>query len=106
MSPLVDYRFHASAEKEAKRAAQWYDNEREGLGMEFLAELGETIHDIRANPQRFPRSDWGTREGVRETKLHRFPYLVVYEFTPRNDIVILAVAHAHRRPGYWRRRRG
>lgn len=33
----------------------------------------------------------------------RFPYGVIYATDPE-EIVILAIAHMHRRPGYWRDR--
>jgi hypothetical protein len=41
--------------------------------------------------------------GVRRALLHRFPYSVV--FLPlATELRVLAIAHLHRRPGYWRRR--
>lgn len=35
--------------------------------------------------------------------LHQFPFSIVYTNSPAR-IIVLAVAHAHRRPGYWRKR--
>jgi len=34
----------------------------------------------------------------------RFPYGVVYVMTPAGDVVVVAVAHVRRRPGYWAHR--
>jgi hypothetical protein len=41
--------------------------------------------------------------GMRRVMLHRFPYFVVFRELP-HKIQIIAVAHAKRRPGYWRGR--
>ncbi len=40
--------------------------------------------------------------GVRRLGLRTFPYHLVYVEDPR--LVIVAVAHMSRRPGYWRQR--
>jgi hypothetical protein len=37
--------------------------------------------------------------------LDRFPFTVAYQIKG-NEIVILALAHTSRRPGYWSRRKG
>ena len=41
--------------------------------------------------------------GVRRNLVRRFPYLIVFvEF--EGSVRVIAVASAHQRPGYWRRR--
>ncbi|MGH8701418.1 MAG: type II toxin-antitoxin system RelE/ParE family toxin, partial [Burkholderiales bacterium] len=40
---------------------------------------------------------------ARRILLNRFPYSVVYR-TSSDEIIVIAVAHQRRRPGYWRRR--
>jgi len=40
---------------------------------------------------------------IRRCRLHRFPYSVIYT-QDGADILVLAVAHQHRKPGYWRKR--
>jgi hypothetical protein len=42
------------------------------------------------------------RSGV--ATLDRFPFTLVYQINA-NEIVVLALAHMSRRPGYWSRRR-
>jgi len=42
-------------------------------------------------------------EGIRRVLLQRFPFAVVYQVEPEL-ILIVAVAHQRRRPGYWRDR--
>lgn len=51
----------------------------------------------------FPLVGVELRPGVRRRILRRFPYSILY--TLDNDVVlVIAVAHQRRRPGYWRRR--
>jgi hypothetical protein len=40
---------------------------------------------------------------VRFRLVDRFPYQIVLELR-RESVLVLAVAHTSRRPGYWRRR--
>ena len=42
-------------------------------------------------------------EGVRRCRMNRFPYGLIYA-VDNGDILVLAVAHLHREPGYWRDR--
>lgn len=35
--------------------------------------------------------------------LHKFPYVIVFRETA-TTVEVVAVAHEHRRPGYWRNR--
>lgn len=59
------------------------------------------LRRVRENPMAYATDD---ESGVRYGALHRFPYTVVYvELDDR--IWVVAVAHQHRRPGYWARRR-
>jgi plasmid stabilization system protein ParE len=99
-------RNHPSAEVEANKAAHWYDKQQSGLGREFLAALADAADTIQTHPRRYPLSEHARNRDVRELMLDRFPYLIAYEIKSEEEIVILAVAHAHRRPGYWKRRRG
>lgn len=41
--------------------------------------------------------------GVRRVRVRRFPYQVVY-LVIDNDVVVIAIAHDRRRPGYWAER--
>ena len=95
---------HADAAAEVDAAAVWYEDQRDGLGLQFLAAVDRAIEQARAWPQS------GTRvEGlppdlvVRRLPASRFPYHVAYVASD-DRIHILAVAHDHRRPGYWNSR--
>jgi len=68
-------------------------------GIRFLAALRRAILRIVEFPRRWPKYMGRTRF----VRIRRFPYVIVYLNT-RKSIRILAVAHASRKPGYWKRR--
>ena len=45
------------------------------------------------------------RQRYRWMRLRRFPYFVYYEIRDPLPVLVYAVAHTSRRPGYWLRRR-
>ena len=92
--------FQDDADIEVEEAALWYEEQRPGLGLEYMAAVSRVILDIGENPERFPvwRQTW------RRALLHRFPY-VVFFMIDEDRVVVWAVAHTKRRPGYWVARR-
>src|SRR5262249_28102634 len=99
-------RILAEAEEEAQEAAGWYEKQLAGLGFDFLDALAVALQAIEDYPRRHARvpGRFGKRE-VRRVLLQRFPDKVIYEVRPQ-EVLVLAVAHARRRPTYWRRRNG
>ena len=93
----VEFLEEASAEYE--EALDWYLTRSEASASKFASELAQAIDIIAEAPQRWPAGPHGTRKFL----LHRFPFAVVYRELP-SAIQILAVAHGHRRPGYWKTR--
>lgn len=81
---------------ELKEAAEYYETSRAGLAEEFNGEFGRTLRRIKIAPKSGSLYD----ENVRYQMLHRFPYSVYYT-EKSNEIVIVAVSHQHRKPGYW-----
>jgi toxin ParE1/3/4 len=91
--------FHDEAREELDQAVAWYERQRTGLGLEFLEEVRRVVAQIIIHPRRFPM----TMEGAYRTSTRRFPYSIIY--VPREaNLVILAVMHQSRRPGYWKHR--
>ena len=94
-------RIEAAAEAETREAARWYERQRSGLGIEFLAAVDEAIQRVIHSPSQFPRLETLPEEtAVHRYMLKRFPYAIVYEATS-TEIRIVAVMHTHRRPQYW-----
>src|SRR5271155_1043003 len=90
---------HPAALAEIKSAVLWYQERSESAAEKFVAELYHAIDLIVGAPQRWPSAEHGTRKFA----LTRFPYAVIYKEN-ETTIKILAVAHGHRRPGYWKER--
>lgn len=93
----------AKAEAESLAAAAWYEDQRQGLGRDFLEELGRAFLAVEQNPKRYPEIPSNGRRRFRKRLLGRFPYHVIYQVIG-DDVWVLAVAHARRRPNYWKRR--
>ena len=92
--------FDSQAAEEVAAAAEWYEAEA-GLGTDFLGEALRAVAVISENPTAWPAVI--PKRNVRNFLLARFPYAVYY--VPREDeILVLAVAHGSRRPGYCRHR--
>jgi plasmid stabilization system protein ParE len=81
-------------------ASAWYEAEVPGLGARFIAEFERGVHLLLDSPRL--GAPFGRR--LRRFVLNDgFPYSIVY--TIRSDVLlVIAVAHSARRPGYWRRR--
>ena len=95
-------RFHAAAREEAEAAIRWYEDRVPGLGSDFATEIERAIAQIEEAPTSWPASPDDQR--ARRLVLSRFPYAVVYLVGPTGDIVVAAIAHGKRQPGYWQER--
>jgi plasmid stabilization system protein ParE len=96
---LTAYSFHPDAEAELAEAADYYEARRPGLGKIFAGEVARTISLIRD----YPDSGAPMAASRRRMLVRRFPYTIVYR-QDRDSVLIVAVAHQSRRPGYWRGR--
>ena len=56
-------------------AYDWYELQKEGLGLEFLNELDSFYNSLLRNPNTYSYYEKPVRQG----KINRFPYVVVYE---------------------------
>lgn len=92
-------RFLGAARAELRRAADHYDRKRPGLGDELLAEVERAVLQLCA----FPESGAPHHAKTRRLPLRRFPFLVIYRLQGE-ELVVVAVAHQRRKPGYWGRR--
>ena|SRR2546425_6452527 len=87
------------AQQELDGAIEYYNAESVGLGDEFLLEVLSAFERIK----QFPNAWHPYTENSRRCQTRRFPYGVVYQIL-ESEILVVAVAHMHRRPGYWRDR--
>lgn len=87
------------AQQELDEAVSYYNSQVAGLGNAFLLEAVAAIERIR----QFPDAWHPLGENLRRCRLRRFPYGLIYQ-ADKTGVLVVAVAHTHRRPGYWRDR--
>lgn len=91
--------FHPEAETEMVAAAEFYEARSTGLGIDFIAEVERATRAL-AN---YSRIGHRFSRRLRRILVQRFPYGLLYRVETQR-IVVVAVAHARRRPAYWRHR--
>ena len=72
------------------------------MGDEFVSEVSAALDRIGDAPESYP--PW-PRTGaadpvIRKATIQRFPYVIAFE-KHEQHVLVLAVAHAKRRPLYW-----
>jgi len=92
----MNIRFLEIARHELDEAFEWYENQLDGLGYRFLNEIDSGVRRISG----YPMSCQEVTPGIRRCLLGRFPYCLIYA-NDGDGIIILAVAHLHRKPKYW-----
>jgi plasmid stabilization system protein ParE len=97
--PAKPLDIHPSALAELKSAVSWYLGQNEVAATKFASKLDRAVDLVIASPRRWPLGELGTRKFV----LQHFPYAVIYR-EKETTVQILAIAHGHRQPGYWKHR--
>jgi len=91
--------FHQLALEEVQDAHDWYEQQRSGLGVEFMDAIDEVVQRIVINPNSYPKAYQQRRKALPA----RFPYLVIFEL--HGDVIlVVAVIHASRNPKHWQDR--
>lgn len=98
MKPL---RYLTPAREEFLEAVGHYELQSPGLGLDLIEEIERAIVRLAA----FPDHGSPHLAGTRRLVLGRFPFDVIYLAEPQ-EILIVAMAHQKRAPGYWRDRLG
>jgi hypothetical protein len=84
---------------------RWYEKQRRGLGTAFSLALEKALTAIESDPARYPGMDNPPRNrNIHFYLLWQYPYIIHYEIRA-DEILVLAISHTSRRPGYWRRRK-
>jgi plasmid stabilization system protein ParE len=92
-------RLHPEARAELREARGWYFERSSLSAAAFAHAVDNAVSQIAEAPTRYPLAEHGTRKFV----LQRFPFNIFYR-PNETEIVVVAVAHQKRRPGYWARR--
>lgn len=84
------------AKEEIENAKEYYNLQQPNLGDSFKKDIKDTVDNISRFPTLYPF----IIDNIQRVVLHRFPYSIFYAIE-KNTIVILSVAHQHRKPFYW-----
>ena len=89
-----------AAAADIEDAYHWYEQQRPGLGEDFLVALRSTLDRVVTHPEAFAVVHRATRRALVP---RRFPYGLFYRIYG-DTIVVVACMHAKRNPQRWRRR--
>ena len=91
--------FVTGAREEFLAEVEYYNKAQAGLGARFA----DAIEKAAALALVFPDVGSPFYSGTRRVVVKNFPFSLVYKAFS-DDIIIFAIAHQSRRPGYWRTR--
>jgi len=100
----VNLRYTLAAVDEAEEIENWLERRNPGDGYRFLDVFDAAVKQVVAHPRRWPKCESALEVApdreIRRYVLRPFPQMVIYEV--KNDfVVVLAVMHPSRSPGYW-----
>ena len=90
------YRLVAEAQRELESGVSFYGATDPVLGEQFALEVRRLCRQIAESPLHGAELSLG----IRRRLVRRFPYSVLYA-VEASEVVILAIAHQNRKPGYW-----
>ena len=100
----MNYRFHQEALVEYEDAIEYYERAEEGLGETFIRDVEEVLALTLEFPHMgSPVLNTPPELDVRRRLVQRFSVEVDYVVTG-DELIVIAVFHTRRRPGYWRDR--
>ena len=95
----MKYVFHPTALTEYGEAVEFYAERRVELAQAFINAVEDAIFRIVESPTRWSVVD----EDIRRCLTRKFPYGILYTIE-EDYILIVAVMHCSREPGYWKDR--
>jgi plasmid stabilization system protein ParE len=95
----TEVRFAPAVATDVQAGYRWYEDQRPGLGSQFLDSVLACLERIRRSPELSERFQGQYRRRL----LRRFPYAVFYEHDG-HTLTIYGVVHTARDPAKWRGR--
>lgn len=89
--------FHPLAQQELIDAVAYYENQKPGLGQDYLKEVENAVKFLT----QYPKASYKVSASVHRLNLPKFPYFLLYSLVEDTQIRILAIAHHKRKPLYW-----
>lgn len=81
-------------------ASQWYEEQKQGLGFDFIDDVEELLGYLESNPEIFQKK----HGEIREAPLKRFSYVVLYSIENEKNVIVFAVFHTSKNPNKKRKR--
>jgi len=94
-----EVRLRDEAERDLADAAIWYEQQRQGLGNEFLSEALAAFNAIAERPLQYQI----VRRDTRRALTRRFPFGIYFRIET-TQIVVVAIMHGSRHPNRWKTR--
>lgn len=89
----------SEAEADIAEAADWYNRQRPGLGIDFVLAVNAALEAVQRNPLQY-QIVW---RQFRRAGVAPFPYGLIYRASER-DIIVVACLHGRRNPYVWKKR--
>jgi plasmid stabilization system protein ParE len=93
--------FRPEAEADVADGATWYEDQRAGLGSEFVEAVFHAVDALSVNPLLASRRH--RRRDIRWVFPERFPYRIIYEVAD-DTVLVISALHAARHDRNWRER--
>ena len=93
----MKFTFHPEARLELIHSVNYYELQKRELGLKFLEEIYSSIQRIIEFPTTYPVYSQNTRKCI----TNKFPFAVIYQLR-KDEILIAAITHLARKPGFWK----
>ena len=98
--PSFHVLFHRLAIREYRLARNWYREQSVEVAERFAVAIDQAVSRIATRADMLPTLTASSRY----IRVSRFPYILIFRFVDDDTVMVVAVAHTSRRPGYWRHR--
>ena len=83
---------------DTQAAYDYYERQKPGLGERFLEHLVARYNDISTDPENYSFLSGDERKILRDIKLRSFPFVVIFEISATDEVVVYSVRNTHRKP--------
>lgn len=86
------------ADRDAQEAYDYYEQQQPGLGEEFLMALVKRYDDLEKHPQNYGYIDTQPEKILRDTRIRRFPYVIIFEISDNTEVIVYAIHNTRKQP--------
>ena len=87
----------SEARQDVAAAYDYYEGKQRGLGESFLKSFESRCTDLSTNPSHYSYINEDLKRVLRDIKLNRFPYVLVFEITDQ-EVIVYAVHSTYTDP--------